>query len=59
MIRIPKTKTVVRNQMTGDCLHYELQEDKCTKRLVVYKCLENGCLESWRKADFIVRQERG
>lgn len=33
--------------------HYELVEDKCTKSLLVYRCIETGCLESFMKRDFM------
>ena len=33
--------------------HYEICEDKTTSRLVVYRCKETGCLESFQKKDFI------
>lgn len=32
--------------------HYELLEDKCTKYLAVYRCLETGHTESFQKKDF-------
>lgn len=50
---IPRKMRIRINKMFPIYWHYELLEEKCTKYLVVYKCLETGCIESWRKLDFL------
>lgn len=57
MIVIPRRIREKKNQLSSEYRHYVLVEEKCTEKLVVYKCLENGCLETWQKNDF--RQKGG
>lgn len=50
---IPRKMRIRINKMFPIYWHYELLEDKCTNKLAVYRCLETGCIESWRKLDFL------
>ena len=54
---IPMKMKVRKHRTLPIYWHYELQADKCTNILVVYRCLETGCLESWKKTDFLKRKE--
>lgn len=52
MIVIPRRLKIKKHKLSNEFRHYELQEDKCTSKLAVYKCLETGCIETWLKRDF-------
>ena len=53
-IRIPK-KIIKRNNYTQKCYHYELVEIQ--KHIVIYKCIENGYVETFSKNEFVVNEE--
>ena len=55
MILIPRKLKRRRTSHSQYFWHYELLEDKCTKRLAVYRCVETGCIESFQKKDFEVK----
>lgn len=53
-IVIPKKFKKINNY-NKDCYHYELVEVQ--KYIVVYRCVENGFLETFSKNDFIKHEE--
>lgn len=52
MIVIPRYLKKKKTQHAHTYYHYELIEDKCTDKLAVYRCIENGCIETWQKKCF-------
>ena len=54
-IVIPTRVRRKKTRNSKEYYHYELQSS--TKNLVVYKCVETGCTECFRKLDFINRNK--
>lgn len=58
MIVIPRRLKIKKHRLSTEFRHYELQEDKCTSKLAVYRCLETGCIETWKKSDFEIKDKK-
>lgn len=57
MIVIPRFIKRRKTPHAKSYYHYELIENKCTKMLVTYRCLETGCIETWQKKDFKIKRK--
>lgn len=53
-IVIPK-KIKKTNNYNQECYHYELV--KVQKHIVIYRCLENGYIETFSKNEFVKNEE--